>query len=161
MYVWLIHFAIQQKLTQHCKLTILQRKFKKKRKVLLLYMEFACGLGRLQTWMVILFFCLQCWRPRFDPWVGKIPWRRKSLPIRITKSQTRLSDFHFHFISPATHLCWRNIWKSICLRSISFKNCFFFYKEINASILHTHKWNRTKWLAYSKKNKIIFQLFFV
>ena len=21
--------------------------------------------------------CLQCWRPRFDPWVGKIPWRRK------------------------------------------------------------------------------------
>ena len=77
----------------------------------------------------------------------------------ITKSQTWLSDFHFHFISPATHLRWRNIWKSICLRSISFKNCFFFYKEINASILHTHKWNRTKWLAYSKKNKNIFQLF--
>ena len=21
--------------------------------------------------------CLQCGRPRFDPWVGKIPWRRK------------------------------------------------------------------------------------
>ena len=21
--------------------------------------------------------CLQCRRPRFDPWVGKIPWRRK------------------------------------------------------------------------------------
>ena len=20
--------------------------------------------------------CLQCGRPRFDPWVGKIPWRR-------------------------------------------------------------------------------------
>ena len=20
--------------------------------------------------------CLQCVRPRFDPWVGKIPWRR-------------------------------------------------------------------------------------
>ena len=20
-------------------------------------------------------FCLQCWRPVFDPWVGKIPWR--------------------------------------------------------------------------------------
>ena len=22
-------------------------------------------------------FCLQCRRPRFDPWLGKIPWRRK------------------------------------------------------------------------------------
>ena len=21
--------------------------------------------------------CLQCWRPGFNPWVGKIPWRRK------------------------------------------------------------------------------------
>jgi len=21
--------------------------------------------------------CLQCRRPRFDPWVGKIPWRRQ------------------------------------------------------------------------------------
>ena len=21
--------------------------------------------------------CLQCRRPRFDPWVSKIPWRRK------------------------------------------------------------------------------------
>ena len=26
---------------------------------------------------------LQCWRPGFDPWVGKIPWRRKwqSTPV--------------------------------------------------------------------------------
>ena len=24
--------------------------------------------------------CLQCGRPRFDPWVGKIPWRRKWQP---------------------------------------------------------------------------------
>ena len=22
-------------------------------------------------------FCLQCRRPRYDPWVGKIPWRRE------------------------------------------------------------------------------------
>ena len=22
----------------------------------------------------------QCWRSRFDPWVGKIPWRRERLP---------------------------------------------------------------------------------
>ena len=28
--------------------------------------------------------CLQCSRPRFDPWVGKIPWRRKWRPTPIS-----------------------------------------------------------------------------
>ena len=47
---------------------------------------------------------------KFDPWVGKIPWRREySYPLQysglensrdcavhgVTKSQTTLSDFHF------------------------------------------------------------------
>ena len=27
--------------------------------------------------------CLQCRRPRFDPCVGKIPWRREWLPIPV------------------------------------------------------------------------------
>ena len=27
--------------------------------------------------------CLQCRKPRFDPWVGKIPWRREKLPISV------------------------------------------------------------------------------
>ena len=27
--------------------------------------------------------CLQCRRPGFDPWVGKIPWRRKRLPTPV------------------------------------------------------------------------------
>ena len=25
----------------------------------------------------------QCWRPGFDPWVGKIPWRRERLPTPV------------------------------------------------------------------------------
>ena len=28
-------------------------------------------------------FCLQCRRPRFDPWVGKISWRRKWQPTPV------------------------------------------------------------------------------
>ena len=28
-------------------------------------------------------FCLECRRPRFDPWVGKIPWRRKRHPTPV------------------------------------------------------------------------------
>ena len=27
--------------------------------------------------------CLQCRRPGFDPWVGKIPWRRERLPTTV------------------------------------------------------------------------------
>ena len=53
---------------------------------------------------------LQCGRPGFDPWVGKIPWRRERLPTpvfwprkfhglyRVAKSRTRLSAFHFTFL---------------------------------------------------------------
>ena len=25
----------------------------------------------------LLYICLQCWRPEFNPWVGKISWRRQ------------------------------------------------------------------------------------
>ena len=51
---------------------------------------------------------LQCGRPGFDSWVGKIPCRREwLLPFHgipwtiyiVQKSWTRLSDFHFHFLS--------------------------------------------------------------
>ena len=64
--------------------------------------------------------CLQCGRAEFDPWVGKIPWRRKWQPTavllpgkshewrslaayraivhRVTESQTQLSYFIFTFI---------------------------------------------------------------
>ena len=66
------------------------------------------GLAWCLRWWRI---CLQCRRPRFNPWVGKIPWRREWLPISVflpgeshgqrslvgysirgVKSQTRLSD---------------------------------------------------------------------
>ena len=35
---------------------------------------------------ILLFFrltTLQCGRPEFDPWVGKIPWRRERLPTPV------------------------------------------------------------------------------
>ena len=28
-------------------------------------------------------FACQCWRPRFHPWVGKIPWRRAWQPTPV------------------------------------------------------------------------------
>ena len=64
--------------------------------------------------------CPQCGRPRFDPWVGKIPWRRKWQPPPVfppgkshgrrslagyspwggSQSRTRLSDFHSLTLRP-------------------------------------------------------------
>jgi len=59
---------------------------------------------------VFVRFHLQCGRPGFDPWVGRIPWRREWLPTPVfwpgefhelfrgvAKSWTWLSDFHFHY----------------------------------------------------------------
>ena len=61
---------------------------------------------------LILQICPQCRRPGFNPWVGKIPWRRERLPTPVfwpgefhgqrilagvTKSWTWLSDLHTHF----------------------------------------------------------------
>ena len=55
-------------------------------------------------WLSWWRICLQCGRPGFDPWIGKIPWKRERLPTpvfwhrefhRVAKSQTWLSAFHF------------------------------------------------------------------
>ena len=37
----------------------------------------------LLWWLRGLSVCLQCARPGFDPWVGKIPWRRKWQPTPV------------------------------------------------------------------------------
>ena len=42
--------------------------------------------------------CLQCRRPRFDPWVGKISWRRERLPTSVFW----LGEFH-ELYSPWGH----------------------------------------------------------
>ena len=38
---------------------------------------------RLPWWLRGYSVCLQCGRPGFDPWVGKIPWRRKWQPTPV------------------------------------------------------------------------------
>ena len=37
----------------------------------------------LSWWLRQLRIFLECRRPRFDPWVGKIPWTREWLPTPI------------------------------------------------------------------------------
>ena len=42
----------------------------------LVYLELRCRLR-------LLWICLQCWRPGFDPWVRKISWRKEWLPTPV------------------------------------------------------------------------------
>ena len=37
----------------------------------------------LPWWLRWYRICLQCGRPEFDPWVGKIPWRREWQPTPV------------------------------------------------------------------------------
>ena len=41
--------------------------------------DFECYLASIWASLLVQLvkFCLQCGRPGFDPWVGKIPWRRE------------------------------------------------------------------------------------
>ena len=84
---------------------------------------------RLPWWLRQQSICLQCGRPGFNPWVGKIPWRRKwqSTPVFLPeKSHGRRSlvgyspwghkesdtteRLHFHFL-----FIWNSIFKIIKL----------------------------------------------
>ena len=60
--------------------------------------------------------CLQCWRPRFNPWVREIPWKRNWQPTPVflprkipwmegpwdhkESDMTERLRFHFHFQAP-------------------------------------------------------------
>ena len=42
----------------------------------------------LSWWLRWLSVCLQCGRPGFNPWVGKIPWSRKWQPTPVLLPRT-------------------------------------------------------------------------
>ena len=70
----------------------------------------ALAVEGLPWWLSWWRIHLQCGRPEFNPWAGKVSWRREWLPLQfsgqensmdcivhgVTKSWTGLSDFHFH-----------------------------------------------------------------
>ena len=45
--------------------------------------EQTLGDDRASLWLCRQRICLQCGRPGFNPWVGKIPWRRERLPTPV------------------------------------------------------------------------------
>ena len=89
----------------------------------IMHITFGLGLPWWPRWWRI---CLQCRRFGFDPWVGKIPWRREGYPLwhsclensmdrgawwaiicGITKSWTQLSNWHIYTHTHThTYLGW-------------------------------------------------------
>ena len=80
-------------------------------------MSHSCILG-LPWWLSWYKICLQCGRPGFDPLMGRSPREGKGYSLQysglensmgcivhgVTKSQTRLSNFHFHYIPGNRHI---------------------------------------------------------
>ena len=73
--------------------------------------------------------CLQCGRPRFDPWVGKMPWRKKWQPTLVLlpgnfhgprslvgyspwghKELDTTEQLHYHFFSLLLVLIFISYW---------------------------------------------------
>ena len=53
-------------------------------------------------WLSWLRICLHCGRPEFDPWVGKIPWRRERLPTPVCRSEEKSLSPVRLFVTPWT-----------------------------------------------------------
>ena len=59
--------------------------------------------SHIHTWLLEKRIRLQCRRPGFYPWVGKIPWRRERLPTPVFW----LGEFHGYYI---IHLGFPDSW---------------------------------------------------
>ena len=70
-------------------------------------------------WLSWKRICLQCGRPVFDPWVGKIPWKTERLPTPVfwpgefhglyspqSYEESDTSEQLFHLFTPKTGLPW-------------------------------------------------------
>ena len=89
---------------------------------------------------------LQCGRPGFDPWVGKIPWRRERLPTLVfrpgefhelyspwgSKESDTIEQLSLHLLSSGMSLTLV-LWLHQTISGISYSDCEQFY--ITAQLL--------------------------
>ena len=78
---------------------------------------------------------LQCGRPGFHPWVGKIPWRREELPIPIFCLENSMYSLWGHKESDTTE------WLSLSFLSDFFLNSVSLFSWFSSiKIVHGHEY---------------------
>ena len=107
--------------------------------------------NRLPWWLSQWRICLQCGRPEFDPWAGKIPWRRHGKPLQYSclenphgqRSLTACSPWGHKESDMAEQLSTEQflfsgifrifyiIWKQILLLLPSNLSAFYFFSLLN------------------------------
>ena len=73
--------------------------------------------------------CLQCGRPGFDPWVGKIPWRREWIPTPV------FLPGEFHGQRSLVGYSSRGYKKSGMTEQLSYKDCYLKQAKVTQVIL--------------------------
>ena len=99
----------------------------------------------LPWWLRWLRICLQCRRPKFNPWVGKISWRREWLPTPAflpgeSHGQRNLVGFSA-WCHKELDMTNTRIGNLVLLRHCSFKRDNFFLINLSALGLSCGMWN--------------------
>ena len=112
-----------------------------------------------QWWLSCLRIRLKCGRPEFDPWVGKIPWRRKLQPTPVylpgeshgqrrlagycpwgRKSRTRFSDL----VTPPPP-CWIGVGSSVNMTGV-------FMRRTKRTQIHTQQFRQSlNWCIFKRQ----------
>ena len=72
----------------------------------------ACiNISGLPWWLSSRKSACQCKKPRFDPWIGKIPWRREWLPTPVfftgkSHGQRSLVGYTVHGVAKELDMIW-------------------------------------------------------
>ena len=138
-------------------------------------------LAGLPWWLRQWRICLQCGKPGFDPWVGKISWRRAWQPTpgflpggshrqrslvgyivhRVIKNQTWLSDYSQHRgyrkkLSLAEAL---GVWRGRGEKSAGSVPCRVFVnlRAVRSCRESQHRWPYPSWEESDKKGPTSFQ----
>ena len=88
-----------------------------------------------------MIICLQCRRPGFDPWVGKIPWRRERQPTSVSlprksHGQRSLAGYSPRGPEESDTTERLTLWYTDQQRAVALKNpefCYSLRREITRS----------------------------
>ena len=106
--------------------------------------------GFLPRWLSSKESACQCRRHRFDPWVGKIPWRRKWQPTPVClprkfHGQWSLTCYspRAHRVGMTEHACTQ--WFTIKFRQVIYNNFQYQLSVSKAFSSPSHSYSTSSW----------------